>query len=130
MTQAVPKFLAGAKNVLLAELYTDFVPRWLKRPDTTFAPLPARTWVAWIAPTLKLAAGTGAIALMADYDLGKYEPVIGAAGLYAAADAVYQLLDLGHPYSEGLRKAATIAVDLISLPFYLGSRARHTYVAR
>jgi hypothetical protein len=118
------------KDFLLHELYSEFVPRWFKEKQATGGSV--RGVPEWILPSLKIGVGTGLCALPAAFDLGGYEAATGAVGLYIAADAVYQFIDMMGPRSEGRGgKAATLLVDIVSYPVYLiSSKAQRRSFSR
>lgn len=107
-----------AKDLLLDELYGEFVPRWYKKKPASSGSVKAVP--EWILPSLKIGVGASLYPLSTVFGLGDYETVAGAIGLYLAADGVYQFIDMMSPYSKGRGEmAATILVDIVSYPFYL-----------
>ena len=116
-----------AKDFILDEFYTEFTPRWFKRTSRTeLKSHGAKAVPSWLLPSLKLGLGAGLCPFSIILNIGRYDELLGGIGLYIASDGVYQLLDLMNNYSEGIsRKAATLAIDLISYPMYrILSRAR------
>ena len=111
----------NAKDFILDEFYTEFTPRWFKRTSRTELKIHgAKAVPNWLLPSLKLGMGAGFCPFSILLNIGRYDELLGAIGLYIAADGVYQLLDLMRKHSEGIsREAATLAVDLISYPLYL-----------
>jgi len=110
-------FWKKAEEILAAELYTDFVPRWYKK-RTALSGSKMKAAVGWVAPSIKLAIGVGLSPGLWGLELGQYETGAAALCLYLVADATYQLLDLQRPYSLESRKAATLALDLLTYPVH------------
>ncbi len=113
------RFWRKTGNLLIAELYTDFVPRWFKKEDRQSRDYDTESFISLLSPVVKFAIGVGLYPLLVMYNLGSYGTIIGGLSIYLGADGAYQLLDLRHPYQKELRKAATLAVDLLTYPFYL-----------
>lgn len=123
-------FWRKVEDVLLAELYTDFVPRWFKK-RTEVRNYETKAAVGWVSPALKLAIGTGLSLGISSFNLGEHETPMAGLCLYFAVDGIYQLLDLRCPYYKDLRKAATLAVDLVTYPFHsVYSKTRYGYTSK
>jgi len=106
------------EDILLSELYREFFPRWFKK-EQFWGKYKASEIIAWFLPALKLGVGIGLYPLLMTFDCDSYNTVAKGLSFYLTVDGFYQMLDVRHPCAEGLRKAATVAIDLISYPVYL-----------
>ncbi|MCK4782863.1 MAG: hypothetical protein KAV87_03860 [Desulfobacteraceae bacterium] len=119
------RFWKKAKDLVLAEFYTDFVPRWFKEKSPEVPNHKSKSLIGSISPGMKLGIGTG-LSLLTAFNFGDYQVILGGLGIYLMVDGIYQLFDLKHPYCKDLRRAATWAVDALTYPFYLiFLRTRH-----
>ena len=107
-------------DFIFDELYTEFTPRWFKDEQHREQKSTVIKGVqSWFLPSLKLGIGASLCLISISLNIGRYDTLLGGVGLYIASDGVYQFLDLVSTYSEGVsRKAATLAIDLISYPIY------------
>ena len=104
-------------NLIAADLYADFVPRWFK-PEVAEAPTgpTAQDDVVRLVSTIaKLPAST--LLVLAAHSYPAYEVPLALLAAYFALDFVYQTLDIARAAGRGtLRRSATLLVDLASLP--------------
>lgn len=111
-----------AKDFILEEIYTEFVPKWFKKKQKKG--LRTNEISDWLVPSLKIGTGVGLCPLATVLDIGGHEPIMAGIGLYVAADGIYQLINL-MSYNT-TRKAGTLLLDALTYPIYLiSSRVRH-----
>lgn len=119
------RFWSRVLDVFLAELYMDFIPRWFKKPDIKLAKRQVTAVVAGLSAALKFGIGIGLYPLSTSLNLGNYESLIRGLSIYLVVDGIYQLFDLRYLYSEGVRRAAILALDLFTYPFYVALLRSH-----
>ncbi len=103
-------------KVVLAELYADFVPRWLKRPVLETDHTVDR--VLMLSTALKLPFAMVLIYHAITPPVNPaFKQLLGTISIYLLIDFTYQMFDIGYCANRKiLRQSATLIVDV---PFYL-----------
>jgi len=97
-----------SRSWLSTLLYNEFVPRWFKKKESKDMHL---------LPAFKLGIGIGLYMFSIDKDMAYINIAEGIGGAYLLVDSIYQFVN---EMSQS-KRAATLAIDLITSPFYLMS---------